>query len=387
MHTTSNREDIKTYIHLSRYARYIPEKGRRENWGETVDRYVNYFAHRVPERVRGSIDWEEIRNSIYNLEVMPSMRALMTAGEALDRDNVAGYNCAYVAVDHVVAFDEAMYVLMCGTGVGFSVERNFIQNLPVIQQDDERTLATYKAVMEHDPELAEGINCNSKLRDLCYMENFPGCSTEEVSYMGLDNTIHVQDSKVGWASALRILITELYNANFDVKWDLSRIRPAGERLKVFGGRASGPEPLDELFRFVKAVFRNAEGRKLHTIECHDLMCKIAQVVVVGGVRRSAMISLSNLSDMYMQKAKTGTWYEDEKQRALANNSVAYTEKPDVGTFMQECTSLYESKSGERGIFNREAAQKLAARYGKRSESIEYGTNPCSEIILRSCQFC
>ncbi len=271
---------------------------------------------------------------------MPSMRAMMTAGPALERDNTAGYNCSYLPIDDVKAFDEAMYILLCGTGVGFSVERQYITRLPEIPD---------------------------KLFDS-------------------STTIVVKDSKEGWAKALRQVIALLYSGEIP-KWDVSRVRPAGARLKTFGGRASGPGPLEDLFRFVISKFKQASGRKLNSLECHDILCKIGEIVVVGGVRRSAMISLSNLSDERMRNAKTGSWWENEPQRALSNNSICYTEKPDVGVFMKEWLALYDSKSGERGIFNRTASRNQAARNGRRDYERDFGTNPCSEIILRPYQFC
>jgi len=329
--------DYQTFIATSRYARWLEEEGRRETWPETVGRFMENI-------VRPHLDdnkmYTKIEEAILNLEVMPSMRALMTAGQAADRDNTCVYNCSYLPVDHPRAFDEAMFILLCGTGVGFSVERQAIQKLPTIPN-----------------ELTEN-----------------------------GDTIVVADSKEGWAKGLRKLISLLYVGDIP-KWDLSKIRPAGARLKTFGGRASGPEPLNDLFNFVVSKFREAAGRKLNSIECHDIMCKIGEVVVVGGVRRSAMISLSNLSDDRMRHAKSGQWWENEGQRALANNSVSYTEKPAMETFMREWLALVESKSGERGIFSREAADKHVERNGRRKTGIEWGTNPCSEIILRPYQFC
>ena len=330
-------DKYQQFIHKSRYARWMKEEGRRETWEETVQRYVDFWTE------RGQIDSKvakKLYNSILNLEVMPSMRCLMTAGVALDKDNVAGFNCSYLAIDSPRSFDELMYVLMCGTGVGFSVERNFITKLPVVAESFHKT----------------------------------------------DTTIVVGDSKVGWASAFRELIAMLYAGKIP-KWDMSGVRPAGARLETFGGRASGSAPLDELFHFCVAVFRNAAGRKLTSIECHDVVCKIADIVVVGGVRRSALISLSNVSDGRMAKAKSGAWWENDGHRRLANNSVAYTEKPDFQAFLNEMQTLYESKSGERGLFSRVAAQKIAARNGRRDPNQDFGTNPCSEIILRSNQFC
>ena len=325
------------YIHKSRYARYLPEEQRRETWEETVNRYINYWVDRA-----GLNDFEvsEIFKSIHDLDVMPSMRALMTAGPALDRDNVAGFNCSYLPIDHPKAFDEMMYVLMCGTGVGFSVERQYISKLPEVAEEFHDT----------------------------------------------DSIIHVSDSKIGWAKAYRELIAMLYSGQLP-KWDVSGVRPAGSTLKTFGGRASGPEPLEDLFRFTVEVFRGAAGRRLSSIECHDLCCKIAQIVVVGGVRRSALISLSNLTDDRIRRAKVGQWWLDNPQRGLANNSACYTEKPDFPAFLDEWKSLYESYSGERGMFSRVASQKQAAKNERRDATYDFGTNPCSEIILRPYQFC
>ena len=325
------------YIHKSRYARYIPEEQRRERWDETVNRYVNYFKD------RGSLEESEakrITDAILNLEVMPSMRALMTAGKALDRDNVAGFNCSYIPIDHPRAFDEMMYILMCGTGVGFSVERQYIAKLPEVAEEMHPT----------------------------------------------ETVIHVVDSKIGWAKSFRELVTLLYAGQVPT-WDVSAVRPAGAPLKTFGGRASGPEPLVDLFKFTVDLFKNAAGRKLSSIECHDLCCKIAQIVVVGGVRRSALISLSNLTDDRIRRAKHGSWWETHPHRGLANNSACYTEKPDFEAFLNEWVSLYESRSGERGMFSRVASQKQAAKNGRRDADWDFGTNPCSEIILRPNQFC
>jgi ribonucleoside-triphosphate reductase len=329
--------DYQTFIATSRYARWMDEEGRRETWGETVGRFIENIVR--PSGV-STKDINDIEEAILNLQVMPSMRALMTAGPAAARDNTCVYNCSYMPVDHPRAFDEAMFILLCGTGVGFSVERQAIQKLPEVPAD---------------------INDS-------------------------DDLIVVQDSKEGWAKALRKVVSGLYTGDVP-KWDLSKIRASGERLKTFGGRASGPEPLNDLFKFVVAKFKGAAGRKLNSVECHDIMCKIGEVVVVGGVRRSAMISLSNLSDDRMRHAKSGQWWENEGQRALANNSVAYTEKPDMETFMREWLSLVESKSGERGLFSRDAADKHVARNGRRETGKDWGTNPCSEIILRPYQFC
>ena len=330
-------DQYQSFIHKSRYARWLEDEGRRETWEETVHRYINFFKER---KQLDDESGQEIYDAIHAMEVMPSMRCMMTAGEALKRDNVAGFNCSYLHIDHPRAFDELMYVLMCGTGVGFSVERNFITKLPEVAETFHKT----------------------------------------------SSTIVVSDSKLGWASAFRELIAMLYAGKLP-EWDMSRVRPAGARLKTFGGRASGPEPLQDLFHFCVGVFQKAAGRKLTSIECHDVCCKIADIVVVGGVRRSALISLSNLSDQRMSKAKSGQWWVDQGQRRLANNSVAYTEKPDFEAFLTEMKNLYESKSGERGLFSRVAAQKIAARNGRRDATHDFGTNPCSEIILRSNEFC
>ena len=336
-HRRLKMDQYQQFIHKSRYARWLPEHNRRETWTETVYRYVQFWRDREQITVAQA---KELYDAIHNLEVMPSMRCMMTAGKALDKDNVAGFNCSYLHIDHPRAFDELMYVLMCGTGVGFSVERNFINKLP---------------------EVAETFHVT-------------------------DTTIVVSDSKIGWASAFRELISLLYAGKIP-NWNMGRIRPSGARLKTFGGRASGPQPLIDLFNFCVEVFQKAKGRKLTSIECHDICCKIADIVVVGGVRRSALISLSNLSDPRMAKAKSGNWWELEGHRRLANNSVAYTEKPDFESFLGEMQNMYESKAGERGIFSRVAAQKIAARNGRRDATKDFGTNPCSEIILRSNQFC
>ena len=326
------------FIALSRYARWLPDEGRRETWSETVDRYIDNVVRRAIPGEDTVVN--NIRDAILSLSVMPSMRMMMTAGPALDRDNTAGYNCSYIAVDDSKAFDEAMMILLCGTGVGFSVERQHIARLPEVPE---------------------------KLFDA-------------------EDVIVVHDSKEGWAKAYRKLVAMLYAGEIP-RWDVSGVRPAGAKLKTFGGRASGPEPLVDLFRFTIDIFRKAAGRRLNSIECHDIMCKIGDIVVVGGVRRSAMISLSNLSDDRMRHAKSGQWWEGNAQRALANNSAVYTEKPDVESFLREWTALVESKSGERGIFARYAAEAHVASRGRRETGHEWGTNPCSEIILRSNQFC
>ena len=333
----------ETFISKSRYARYLETEGRRENWSETVERYFEFMQDHLLEKHDYLIPVDtltKLKSAVLAKEILPSMRSIMTAGDALARDNTAGYNCAYLAIDDIVAFDEAMFILLCGTGVGFSVERQYITKLPEVP---ERIYPSQTYIVVHD-------------------------------------------SKEGWAKALRQLIALLYSGEA-AKWDVSEVRPAGARLKTFGGRASGPAPLEDLFRFVTGIFKGAQGRKLTSLECHDILCKIGEVVVVGGVRRSAMISLSNLSDDRMRHAKSGAWWEHNGQRALANNSACYTEKPDVGVFMTEWLALYESKSGERGIFNREAAQKVVAKNGRRNDQFSFGTNPCSEIILRPSQFC
>lgn len=340
---TTYMGSYEEYIAKSRYARYMDSEQRREDWAETVGRYFNFMSDHLKKHHDYTLSAtmrNELESAVVNMEVMPSMRSLMTAGKALERDNTAGYNCSYLPIDDVKAFDEAMYILLCGTGVGFSVERQSIQKLPDIPE-----------------ELFES-----------------------------NTTVVVSDSKEGWAKSLRQVIALLYAGEVP-KWDVSKVRPKGARLKTFGGRASGPEPLVELFQFVSNIFKGAKGRKLNSLECHDIMCKIGEVVVVGGVRRSAMISLSNLSDDRMRHAKSGAWWEKNGQRALANNSACYTERPDVGIFMQEWNSLYESKSGERGVFNREAAKKVVKQNGRRNADFDFGTNPCSEIILRPYQFC
>ena len=328
--------DYQAFIHTSRYARWLEVENRRETWGETVDRYMTNI---IKPYIKDDSIYNMIQESILDLSVMPSMRSMMTAGPAAARDNTCMYNCSYLAVDTVQAFDEAMYILLCGTGVGFSVERQFVQRLPDV------------------PDLVDS-----------------------------DTTVVVKDSKEGWAKALRQVIVLLYAGEIP-KWDVSAVRPAGARLKTFGGRASGPAPLIDLFNFTVAIFKGAQGRRLASIECHDLMCKIGEVVVVGGVRRSAMISLSNLSDGRMRHAKSGNWYVTNPHRALANNSVCYTDRPDMETFMREWLALVESKSGERGVFNRQACKDLAVRSGRRDPNHEFGTNPCSEISLRPQEFC
>ncbi len=333
-----NTAEYSKFIHKSRYARWNEEIKRREEWDETIDRLMGYWSEQSPDIFPEVM--EDVRKAISGVKVMPSMRSMMTAGKALDRDHVSGYNCSYVAVDNQRVFDETMYILMCGTGLGFSVERQYINQLPEIAEEFYQT----------------------------------------------DTTIVVADSKIGWATSFRQLITLLYQGLIP-KWDVSKVREAGAKLKTFGGRASGPEPLVDLFKFSIKIFTSASGRKLNSIECHDLMCKIADIVVVGGVRRSALISLSNLTDQRMRDAKKGQWWVSEPQRALANNSVCYTEKPDIGIFMDEWKSLYESKCGERGIFNREAAINHQPKRRKEFGYLEYGCNPCSEIVLRSKSFC
>ena len=334
MSNTALPTDFQSFIHTSRYARWIESEQRRESWDETVERYVNNV---IATKIDNKEVVSEIRDAILSLQVMPSMRAMMTAGKALDRDNVAAFNCSYLPVDDLKSFDEAMFILLCGTGVGFSVERQYINKLPEVPE-----------------QMFES-----------------------------ETTIVVADSKEGWAKAYRQLIALLYSGEVP-KWDISKVRPAGAKLKTFGGRASGPGPLIDLFQFTIETFRNAKGRKLSSIECHDLMCKIGEIVVVGGVRRSAMISLSNLSDDRMRHAKTGQF---PPHRYLANNSVAYTEKPDAQSFLREWSALADSGSGERGVFNRVAAQKQAGKFGRRDAQHDFGTNPCSEIILRPYQFC
>ena len=336
--------EYQSFIHMSRYSRWKPEEGRRETWSETVQRLIDFFADHVDRNIGVKFEnstWDRIEDAILTTSVMPSMRALMTAGEALRRENIAGYNCSYIPIDSPRSFDEVLYILMNGTGVGFSVERQYVDKLPTIPDRE----------FEHT-----------------------------------DDVISVADSKEGWARGFRDLISYLYT-NRIPKINVNRIRPAGQRLKTFGGRASGPQPLVNLFDFTIEKFRGAKGRKLNAMECHDVVCKTGEVVVVGGVRRSALISLSNLSDQRLRMAKSGAWWDTNPERALANNSVAYTEKPDAGIFMKEWLSLYESKSGERGIFNRVSAQEKARQNGRRNADWDFGTNPCSEIILRPNQFC
>jgi len=340
---TTTMTPYQEYIGKSRYSRYLDDKGRREHWPETVNRYFDFMTKHLQEKHNYTLTQplrNELQSAVTNLEVMPSMRSIMTAGDALERQNVAGYNCSYLPIDDPKAFDEAMYILLCGTGVGFSVEQKYVSKLPEIPVD------LYNS----------------------------------------GTVINVKDSKEGWAKALRQVIALLYAGEVP-KWDVSGVRPAGARLKTFGGRASGPEPLVDLFKYVVAKFRGAVGRKLTSLEAHDILCKVGEVVVVGGVRRSAMISLSDLSDDRMAHAKAGNWWDGNGQRALANNSAIYEVKPDVGKFMREWSSIYESHSGERGIFNRYASELQAAKSGRRELGKEWGTNPCSEIILRPYQFC
>jgi len=334
----------QSFIHASRYARWINEETRRETWNETVTRYFDFFETHLKETCNYKLPKDlrkELEAAVLNLEVMPSMRCLMTAGEALERDHVAGYNCSYVSTSKVRSFDEILYILMCGTGVGFSVERDFVEKLPTIAEE----------------------------------------------FTDSDSLIVVEDSKIGWAKAYKELFSLLIGGQIP-RWDVSKVRPSGARLKTFGGRASGPEPLEDLFRFTIETFRKAAGRKLTTVECHDIVCKIAEIVVVGGVRRSALISLSSLDDDRMRNAKSGAWWEKNGQRALANNSASYKSKPDMETFMDEWVALVKSKSGERGIFNRQAAKNQTKRLGdRRNPNYDFGTNPCSEIILRDREFC
>ena len=346
--------EYQSFIHLSRYARWDYGKSRRETWEETVDRYFDFFKDHLKENCNYEVEekeLKELRKAVVNLDIMPSMRCLMTAGEALKRENVAGYNCSYVKVDSPRSFDEILYILMNGTGVGFSVEEEYVNKLPVVAEEFYET----------------------------------------------ESVIVVRDSKLGWAKALKELYGMLWMGQIPT-WDTSKVRPAGSPLKTFGGRASGPEPLEELFKFSVNIFQNAKGRKLKSVEAHDLVCKIAEIVVVGGVRRSALISLSNLGDREMRYAKSGNWWETNVQRALANNSVNYKEKPDVGTFMREWLSLYDSKSGERGIYNSMSAKRTTEKLNqekdkdgnniiRRHAREDFGTNPCSEIILRSREFC
>jgi len=327
-------------IAKSRYSRYLPTEGRREDWPETSARWVDFFSNQLKDKVSPTDSiWDILGSAITNLEALPSMRSIMTAGEALDRTHVAAYNCSYLPVDHRRAFDEAMYILLCGTGVGFSCEKKYVDKLPAVP-----LLADY------------------------------------------DRTIVVEDSKEGWCEAYKSLVKHLFLGEVP-RFDVSKVRPAGAPLKTFGGRASGPEPLVSLFNYTIAKFYDAQGRQLKPIEAHDIMCKIGEVVVVGGVRRSAMISLGDLGDVDHATAKAGAWWTAHGERALANNSAVYDSKPSIGTFMKEWLDIYNSHSGERGIFNREASQKQAAKWGRRDANVDYGTNPCSEIILKPNQFC
>ena len=334
---------FQEWIAKSRYSRYLDDQGRREHWPETVQRYFDFMEKHLKEKhdyVMSEDLKRRLQDAVTNLEVMPSMRSIMTAGEALERQNIAGYNCSYLPIDDPKAFDEAMYNLLCGTGVGFSVEQKYVNKLPEVPD----------------------------------------------RLFNSESIIVVKDSKEGWAKALRQVIAMLYAGEIP-RWDVSQVRPAGARLKTFGGRASGPEPINELFRYVVAKFKSAAGRRITSLEAHDILCKIGEVVVVGGVRRSAMISLSDLTDDRMAHAKAGNWWESNGQRALANNSAVYDVKPSVGQFMREWSSIYESHSGERGIFSRYASELQAAKNGRRELGKEWGTNPCSEIILRPYQFC
>ena len=336
-------DPYRNFIHVSRYSRWLEDKNRRETWVETVDRYMAFMKNHLVKNYNydaNDIKFAQVRSAILNHEVMPSMRAMMTAGPALERDNIAAYNCSFIAVDSLRAFDEAMYILMNGTGVGFSVEQRYVQQLPVIAEE----------------------------------------------FYPTNTTIVVEDSKLGWAKAYKELLSLLVTGQIP-EWDMSKVRPAGARLKTFGGRASGPEPLADLFKFTVEQFKIAAGRRLKSIEAHDIMCKVGEVVVVGGVRRSALISLSNLDDFEMAKAKSGQWWETEGQRALANNSAVYNLKPNVAQFLREWRNLYESKSGERGIFNMDSVRKHIDKFGRRDSSKVAGTNPCGEILLRANQFC
>ena len=336
-------DPYRNFIHVSRYSRWLEDKNRRETWVETVDRYMDFMKSHLVKNYNydeNDIKFAHVREAILNHKVMPSMRAMMTAGPALERDNIAAYNCSFIAVDSLRAFDEAMYILMNGTGVGFSVEQKYVSNLPIIAEEFYQT----------------------------------------------NTTIIVEDSKLGWAKAFKELLGLLAMGQIP-EWDMTRVRPAGARLKTFGGRASGPEPLHDLFKFAVETFTIAKGRRLKSIEAHDLMCKIGEVVVVGGVRRSALISLSNLDDFEMAKAKSGQWWETEPQRALANNSAVYNSKPNVAQFLREWRNLYESKSGERGIYNMDSVRKHIDKFGRRDSGKVVGTNPCGEILLRANQFC
>jgi len=333
----------RQFISLSRYARWKDEELRRETWDETVHRFISFMRNHLKENTSYELEEsleDELYQAIYMHEVMPSMRLLMTAGEPVEIDNICAYNCSYLAINRPQAFDEVLYILMNGTGVGFSVEKEDVDKLPEIPADIEK----------------------------------------------VDRTIIVGDSKLGWAKAFRQLLESLWNGE-EVSVDYSKIRPMGSRLKTFGGRASGPDPLKKLFGFTVDTFREAAGRHLKPIEVHDIVCKIGSCVEVGGVRRSALISLSDLNDADLRVAKTGEWWREKSFRSQANNSAVYEGKPSMGQFMEEWVSLYNSKSGERGIFNRDACRTVISRNGRREANHKFGTNPCSEIILRDMQFC
>lgn len=327
---------FQSFIFISRYSRWLPSHNRRESWDECVDRWWNYFTDKVPTLA----ERPDVKEAILNLEVLPSMRSLMTAGIALDHDNTCLYNCSYLPIESVDSFAELFVILMNGTGTGYSVERQYTDKLPTVANK--------------------------------IVKNF-------------DKVIVVEDSKEGWGNALKTLFNDLYSGKHP-KWDLSKVRPSGARLKTFGGRASGPAPLDNLFKFLVKVFYNAQGRKLSALECHDTCCAIANAVIVGGVRRSAMISLSDLGDREIAMCKSGAWWEQAGFRSYANNSAVYRGKPPMGQFLEEWTSLYNSHSGERGMINRRALQEQAVKWG-REKNCEYGTNPCAEIILKPFEFC
>lgn len=330
------------FIHLSRYARWRDDLGRRESWSETVERYVDYMAEKVSRDTDFEVTdvlKEDLRESILNRDVLPSMRALMTAGPALERENIAGYNCSYLAVDHPRSFDEALYILMNGTGVGYSVEQQDVTQLPSIPMRNDEDIVMFT----------------------------------------------VPDSKRGWAEALKHVLDCLYEGRMPA-WDLSQIREAGARLKTFGGRASGPEPLNDLLRFVMRVFYFAQGRKLTPLEAHEIMCKIGEVVVVGGVRRSALICLTDLDDLEMRDAKNGKFWETKPHLSLANISAVYDKKPSRYDFDKEFDALVASGSGERGIFSRYGAKAAAKEINRKAGPLK-GTNPCGEIVLRNNQFC
>ena len=336
------KNPLGEFIYYRTYSRWIDDEGRRETWVETVDRYINFMRENLGKRLSDK-EYSEVRQAILSHEAMPSMRLLQFAGKAARTTNVCAYNCSFIAPTKLEDFAEIMYISMCGTGAGFSVESQYIQQLPVIKRQ------------------------SGKLRH-----------------------VHViDDSKEGWCDALTLGLKTWY-AGEDVQFDYSRLRPAGARLKTMGGKSSGPDPLRELLTFARATVLKRQGRRLTNLDAHDIICKIGEIVVAGGVRRSALISLSDLDDVEMRDAKKGQFYITEPQRSLANNSAVYNEKPGAEEFMREWLALMESHSGERGIFNRGGLRETFPE--RRTKMLEeridtIGTNPCGEILLQPKQFC